>query len=274
MFKQREAIIRLLKDDDPETVHLTKQQLAEGGAETIPDLRDLLSTDDKQVAFHIQEILSEIEVRHAKIGFEEICQKISDPVELEWACWYLAQIFIPGVDVEPYQKTIDSWGRELKGRLSAHDSDTSRVVAMAQFFGMDLGFRGNADDYYNVRNSLLPSVIDSRLGIPISLSVLYMIVARRASITVDGINLPQHFVVRHGAVLFDPFDGGRILTTRDCAAILSKQALTLHPSYLQTAHPKQILARMLSNLLYIFELEDDEALHGMATKWIHLLDPK
>ena len=79
MFKQREAIIRLLKDEDPETVHLTKKQLAEGGTETIPDLRDLLSTDDKQVAFHIQEILSEIEIRHAKITFEDICQKISDP---------------------------------------------------------------------------------------------------------------------------------------------------------------------------------------------------
>ena len=125
MFKQREAIIRLLKDDDPETVHLTKQQLVEGGTETIPDLRDLLSTDDKQVAFHIQEILSEIEIRHAKIAFEEICQKVQDPVELERACWYLAQIFIPGVDVEPYRKTIDSWGRELRVRLSGHDSDTS-----------------------------------------------------------------------------------------------------------------------------------------------------
>ncbi len=273
MFKQREAIIRLLKDDDPETVHLTKKQLAEGGAETIPDLRDLLSIDDKQVAFHIQEILSEIEIRHAKIAFEEICQKISEPVELEWACWYLAQIFIPGVDVEPYQKTIDSWGRELRVRLSTRDSDTSRVAAMSQFFGTDLGFRGNADDYYNARNSLLPCVIDTRLGIPISLSVLYMIVARRASIAVDGINLPGHFVVRHGAVLFDPFDGGRILTTRDCAVILSKQALSLHPSHLQIAHPKLILVRMLSNLLYVFELEDDEALHGMVTKWIHLLDP-
>jgi regulator of sirC expression with transglutaminase-like and TPR domain len=274
MFKQREAIIRLLKDDDPETVHLIKRQLAEGGTETIPDLRDLLSTDDKQVAFHIREILAEIEIRHAKIAFEEICRTIQDPVELERACWCLAQIFIPGLDIEPYRKTIDSWGRELKVRLSGHDSDTSRVVAMAQFFGTDLGLRGNADDYYNVRNSLLPCVIDSRLGIPISLSVLYMIVGRRASVAVDGINLPGHFVIRHGAVLFDPFEGGRILTTRDCAEILSKQALTLHPSHLQIADSRLILMRMLSNLLYIFELEDDEALHGMVTKWIHFLDPK
>jgi len=272
MLKQREAIIRLLKDDDPETVHLTKQQLAEGGTEIIPDLRDLLSIDDKQVTFHIQEILSEIEIRHAKTAFEGICRSISNPVDLERACWYLAQIFMPGVDVEPYQKTIDSWGRDLRDRLTVHDSETSRVLAMAHFFGRDLGFRGNVDDYYNVRNSLLPCVIDSRLGIPISLSVLYMIVARRASVAVDGINLPRHFVVRHGAVLFDPFDGGRILTTRDCAEILLKQELTLHPSHLQTAPPKLILERMLRNLLRIFEEDDDEALHEMIKKWIHLLN--
>ena len=274
MFKQREAIIRLLKDDDPETVHLTKQQLAEGGAETIPDLRDLLSTDDKQVAFHIQEILSEIEIRHAKIVFEKICQKISDPVELERACWCLAQILIPGVDVDPYRKTIDSWGRDLRVRLLTRDSDLSRVVAMSQFFGTDLGFRGNADDYYNARNSLLPSVIDTRLGIPISLSLLYMIVGRRASIVIEGINLPGHFVVRHDSVLLDPFHEGRILTTDDCAQILSYQNRTLHQDHLQTAHPKLILIRMLANLLYILQQEQNGPLHKMITQWIHLLDPK
>ncbi len=138
------------------------------------------------------------------------------------------------------------------------DSDFSRAMAMAQLFGKDLGFRGNEDDYYNARNSLLPCVIDSRLGIPISLSLLYMIVARRASVVVDGINLPGHFVVRHGDVLLDPFHEGRILTTSDCAQILSYQNRTLHHDHLQTAHPKLILVRMLANLLYISQLEENE----------------
>jgi regulator of sirC expression with transglutaminase-like and TPR domain len=274
MFKQREAIIRLLKDNDPETVNLTKQQLAQGGAKAVPDLRDLLSTDDQQITLHVREILTEIEIRHAKIAFEEICKSITDLADLEQACWYLAQIFLPGVDVESYQKTIDSWSRELRDRLALCDSDTTRAVAMAQFFGKDLRLRGNEDDYYNAHNSLLPCVMDSGLGIPISLSLLYMIVGRGASVVIEGVNLPGHFVVRHGIVLLDPFHQGRILTTSDCAQILSHQKRTLQQDHLQRARPKLILIRMLANLLYIFQNEQNGPLHKMIAQWIHLMDPK
>jgi len=274
MFKQREAIIRLLKDTDPDTVNLTKQQLAQGGTGTIPDLRDLLTTEDQVVTLHVREILTQIETRQAKETFDEVCGTISDLVDLERACWCLARIFQPGVEVESYQKIVDTWSRELRVRLSSCDSDTSRAVAMAQFFGKDLGLRGNEEDYYNARNSLLPCVMDSRLGIPISLSLLYMIVGQRAAVRIEGINLPGHFVVRHGGVLLDPFHEGRILTTSDCVQILSGQKRTFHLDHLQTAHPKLILIRMLANLLYIFQHEQNGPSHMMIMKWIHLLDPK
>jgi regulator of sirC expression with transglutaminase-like and TPR domain len=149
-----------------------------------------------------------------------------------------------------------------------------RANAMAQLFGKELGFRGNEADYYNARNSLLPCVIDSRLGIPISLSLLYMIVGRRAAVQVEGINLPGHFVVRHGGVLLDPFHEGRILTASDCVQILSGQNRALHQDHLRTAHPKLILIRMLANLLYIYQHEQNGPLHKMITQWMHLLDPK
>jgi regulator of sirC expression with transglutaminase-like and TPR domain len=274
MFKQRDAIIRLLKDDDPETILLMKQQLVQGGADMIPDLRDLLSIDDERVAVHVREILTEIETTHAKAAFEQICRRISSPPELEQACWYLAQIFLPGVEIRAYQKTIDEWAAELKTRLSPYDSDAARVATMGRFLGKEVGLHGNADDYYSARNSLLPCVMDTRLGIPISLAMLYMIVAQRASIVVEGINLPGHFVVRHGAILFDPFHEGRVLTTRDCAEILSTQKLTLHPSHLQTAHPRLVLTRILANLVYIFEKDKNELFHEMVMKWIRLLDSK
>jgi regulator of sirC expression with transglutaminase-like and TPR domain len=273
MFKQREAIIRLLKDNDPDTVSLTKQQLVQGGSGVIGDLRDLLSTDDQVVTGHVREMLTEIEIRHAKVAFEEICGRICDLADLEKACWYLAQIFQPGVDIDSYQKTVDSWSRELRDRLSPCGSNASRALAIAQLFGQDLKLRGNEEDYYNARNSLLPCVMDSKLGIPISLSLLYMIVGRRASVMIEGINLPGHFVVRHGDILLDPFHEGRILTTSDCAQILSQQNRTLHQEHLQTAHPKLILIRMLANLLYIFQHEQNDSLHKMITQWIHLLNP-
>ena len=274
MFKQREAIIRLLKDSDPETVNLTKRQLAQGGSGTIPDLRDLLSAGDEQVTQHVREILAEIESNYAKEAFDKRCETIRDLTDLEQASWYLARIFQPGLEIESYQNIIDAWGRELRERLSTCGSDMSRALTIAHYLGKEQGLRGNEDDYYNARNSLLPCLIDSRLGIPISLSVLYMIVAQRAVCVVDGINLPGHFVVRHGGVLLDPFHQGRILTTSDCEQILSRQNRTLHPDHLQTAHPKLILYRMLANLLYIFQHEQEGPLYKMIIGWIHRLDQK
>jgi regulator of sirC expression with transglutaminase-like and TPR domain len=274
MFKQRAAIIRLLKDEDKETVNLMRQQLAEGGAETIPDLHDLLTIDDQEIRIQVRQILSQIEVRTAKEIFEQLCLQLDKEINLERACWQLARNFLPGVDLDPYQSAIDSWGSILKDRLANTGSDVARVVIMAQFLGKELGFHGNADDYYSAKNSLLPTVIDSKLGIPISLSVLYMIVGSRAGMTVDGVNLPGHFVVKHGDILFDPFHEGRILTTRECSDILAHQNLTLQIIHLQRASPKLILKRMLANLSYIFEREADESLYRMVTQWIHLLELK
>ncbi len=274
MFKQRDAIIRLLKDNDAETVELTKRQLAQGGTSTIPDLRDLLSVDDGNVAQHVREILTEIESKHAKEAFDERCTTVSDLADLEQASWYLARIFQPGLEIESYQNTIDLWGRELRERVSSSSSDMSCALTMGHYLGKELGLRGNEDDYYNARNSLLPCVIDSRLGIPISLSVLYMIVAQRAGRIIDGVNLPGHFVVRYGSVLLDPFHQGRILTTSDCEQILSRQNRTLNHDHLQTAHPKLILYRMLANLLYIYQHEQEGPSYKMIISWIHLLDPK
>jgi regulator of sirC expression with transglutaminase-like and TPR domain len=274
MFKQREAIIRLLRDSDPETVDLTKRQLARGGSATIPDLRDLLSTDDTRVTQHVREILTEIELKFANERFEGLCETIADLPDLERASWYLAQIFQPDVDIEPYQRTVDAWGRTLRGRLSTCSSDMSRALTIGHYLGKELGLRGNEDDYYNARNSLLPYVIDSRLGIPISLSVLYMIVARRAACVVDGINLPRHFVVRHGTVLLDPFNQGQILTTSDCEQFFARQNRTLHQDLLQSANPKLILYRMLANLLYIFQHEQDGSSYKMIMRWIRRLEQK
>jgi regulator of sirC expression with transglutaminase-like and TPR domain len=278
MFKQREAIIRLLKDSDLETVNLTKRQLVQGGPGTIPDLRDLLTAQDHQVAGHVRDILTEIESKYAREALESICGNVATLTDLENASWYVAQIFLPGLELEPYQSKIASWGRELRQRLSTCESDESRVMAMSQFIGKELGLRGNESDYYNARNSFLPCVIDTRLGIPISLSLLYMMVARRANCVVEGINLPGHFVVRHGTLLFDPFHEGRILTTEDCARglgpVIPREIRKLTQDHFQSAHPKLILYRMLANLLYIFQHEQHGESYKMILQWIRLLEPK
>jgi regulator of sirC expression with transglutaminase-like and TPR domain len=105
-----------------------------------------------------------------------------------------------------------------------------------------------------------------------------MMIAWRADCVVEGINLPGHFVVRHGALLFDPFHEGRILTTEDHARgleyVIPREIRKLNQDHLQSAHPKLILYRMLANLLYIFQHEQHGPSYKMILQWMRLLEPK
>ncbi len=272
MFEQKSAILRLLRDDDPHTVSLVKQQLAGRGADAIPALEDLLSIDDETVTRHVREVLSEIDSSQAADELTRLCANFPNDGGLERANWLLARAVSPGVEVVAPKRQLDQWGRRLGNIISGIGSAEARVRLMASFLGDQIGMRGNSNDYYNVKNSLLPLVIDARLGIPISLSLVYICVGERAGIRVEGVNFPGHFLVRHERVLFDPFERGRILTPRDCQRILERQNLTLNETHLIPASPRVILRRLLANLLYVFQNEPNKQRAAQIAGWIRALE--
>ncbi|HRJ71331.1 MAG TPA: transglutaminase-like domain-containing protein [Terrimicrobiaceae bacterium] len=271
MFAQREAIVKLLRDDDPETVRMVKEQLILAGEDGIPQLRDLARMDDESVSRHARDVLAEIASRNADDEFLLLCHFFCDDNDLERACWMLAHTLDPSCDIEAYEHKVNQWGRQFLVKISGIVSNRERVRALAEFLAEDLCFRGNTDDYYCERNSLLPSVIETRMGIPIALTILYRMIACRAGMRVDGINLPGHFIARHGEVLFDPFHKGRILTRSDCEEILIRQNLKLRGAHLEAATPRQILLRVLANLLYVYDLRKDASRHARVNTWIKAL---
>jgi regulator of sirC expression with transglutaminase-like and TPR domain len=271
MFAQRDAIVRLLRDDDPETVRLVKEQLALGGEEWISGLRDLAQMDDERVCRHARDVLAEIAGQGADEEFLLLCHFFNDDSDLERACWMLAHTLDPSLDVECFEHRVNQWGRQFLVRISGTVSNRQRAQALAEFMADELCFRGNTDDYYSERNSLLPHVIETRMGIPITLAILYRMVAGRAGMKVDGINLPGHFIARHGEVLFDPFHKGRILTKADCEEILTRQNLRLRSAHLEPATPRQILLRVLANLLYVYDLRKEIDKHTRVNAWIKAL---
>lgn len=271
MFAQREAIVRLLRDNDPETVRMVKEQLALGGEDAIAGLRDLAQMDDEQVSRHARDVLAEIASQGADEEFLLLCHFFNDTNDLERAIWMLSRALEPAVDTEPYEHRINQWGRQFLVKISGVVSNRQRVQALADFLAGELCFRGNTDDYYSERNSLLPHVIESRMGIPISLTVLYMMIAERADMKIEGINLPGHFIARHGDLLFDPFHKGRILTRADCEEILIRQNMQLKAAHLQAATPRQILIRVLANLLYVYDLNEEKDQHARVNAWLKAL---
>jgi regulator of sirC expression with transglutaminase-like and TPR domain len=162
------------------------------------------------------------------------------------------------VDVEEYLARVESLGEMARERVE--QAAGRRVEAFNHFMFEEMGFAGNQLDYYDPRNSYLNHVIDRRVGIPITLSILYMEVGRRAHLQVEGIGLPSHFIVRAHAddaaegTLVDPFHG-TTLTLEDCQDRLDTiydGQVRLTEEHLRASTKREILARLLTNLKLIY----------------------
>jgi hypothetical protein len=271
MFAQKEALIRLLHDNDPETVRLIKEQLTAAGEDRIHELQELMSIDDKCVSEHARDVLAAISGHSAEEEFSLLCHFFGDGLDLEQACWSLARAMEPGVCILPFEHKLNIWGRQFLVKLTGAVSNRERVLRLSSFLSEELDFRGNADNYYCERNSLLPRVIETRSGIPLTLTLIYMMVGSRAAMKIEGINLPGHFIARHGEVYFDPFHRGRILSRVDVESILLRQGLQLKDCHLQPSSARQMLVRMLANLLYVYDLQGDCLKHARVRGWMQAL---
>jgi regulator of sirC expression with transglutaminase-like and TPR domain len=269
---QKDAIARLLRDNDPATVNLLKEQLIESGIDGVAGLRDLLALDDEAVTAHVRDVLIRIGTDQAQDDMLLCAHLFPEHGDIEAAWWLLTLCFEPDAPIGKLQRKVDVWGRRLRLLVAQAGSARERLQALTTLMADDLGFRGNAEEYYDSKNSLLSDVIETRLGIPISLAILYVIVGRRAGMQIDGINMPGHVIARYERILFDPFHQGRILSRPDCEAILARQHLRTESIYFAPASPRIILMRMLANLLFIFQRAGEKRKHDLVARWLKALE--
>jgi regulator of sirC expression with transglutaminase-like and TPR domain len=193
----------------------------------------------------------------ARARFAELVSGGDARIDLAEATLLIAAEAYPNLDIPRYVGALDALAAEAESAVGSAGSDAERVRRMVEFLSIQRQFRGNQDDYYDRRNSFLNEVIERRTGIPITLAVVYMEVARRLGLVVHGVGFPGHFLAKHAGaseLIIDPFFG-QILSARDCAqrlrAVLGDDA-TLEPSHLRAATPKEILVRILRNLKQIY----------------------
>lgn len=183
------------------------------------------------------------------------------------ACLMIAEDAYPGLDVERYLGEFGRLAEDLRKRLPPNAGAEERILALNQFLFEELAYRGNADDYYDPRNSYLNEVLDRRIGIPITLSVVYMELGRKIGLPLEGVSFPGHFLVRlrlrRGMLVLDPFDGGAPQSADELRARLQRVVpeavlgslpvaeVPLEP-FLEPATPRQTLARLLRNLKAIY----------------------
>ncbi|RZL28559.1 MAG: transglutaminase, partial [Rubrivivax sp.] len=176
---------------------------------------------------------------------------------------------VPHLDVQQVLSELDRLGERLRRRLSADAPPSHRLRMLNQYFHGELGFAGNVNDYYAIGNSYLHEVLATRRGIPITLAIIYMELAGHVGLRVRGVSFPGHFLMKlrlpQGDVVLDPFSGrslGRseldefLSPWRERAGLAPDEPMSLD-TFMGTASPRQILARMLRNLKQIHQEQHD-----------------
>jgi len=181
--------------------------------------------------------------------FVEVMGRPESEVPLDLAALLIAAHAYPGLDVDAELRRLD----DLAAPCRAGDLDS-----MLRHLFVDLGFAGNAADYYDPRNSFLNEVVDRRMGLPIALSVLTIEVARRLGISLVGIGLPGHFLVRtldSPYVFVDPFHGGDRLDVDGVRALFTRvfgSSVEFLPGFVMPVQARSVVSRMLANLQGVY----------------------
>jgi regulator of sirC expression with transglutaminase-like and TPR domain len=206
------------------------------------------------------------EVPPSRRAFAALLSLPDEAIDLGQAALLIARDEYPHLDVGTYLARLDQMAETIRGRLRGGEGFTSLIAHLNRLLFDDLGFRGNVRDYYDPRNSFLNDVLDRRVGIPISLSTVYLEVARRIGCPLAGVAFTGHFLVRYAGrdapteIFIDPFNRGAILTEAECRRRLESMyqgQVEFRPELLKRARNRQILERMLCNLRSIYVGEKD-----------------
>ncbi|TWU12207.1 hypothetical protein CA54_10260 [Symmachiella macrocystis] len=186
-------------------------------------------------------------------------------VDLTVAALELARDAYPDLDFEETLNWIDATGKQISGKVAAAKSEREALQIIADCISVQHAISGDTETYSDPDNSYLHRVIQRQRGIPISLSLLYMAVARRAGLTLHGVSTPAHFLTRYeavdGPVFVDAFCGGCVLSF-DETLHRASQASGLPPEQcevlLEPASARKTVVRMLNNL---------KAIHSQTGNW-------
>lgn len=196
----------------------------------------------------------------ARGAFCELAAAADDDIDVAYGSLLIAAEEYPDCPIESYLARLDAISERAAKLLADSQDGNEAINRLNRYLFHDEGFRGNQAEYYDPRNCFLNEVLDRRLGIPISLAVIYVALGDRIGLPLEGINFPGHFLVKHldlrsaEQIIIDPFFG-EMLSPAQCGERLKTMLgddSIFDESYLRPASHKQILGRLLTNLKYIY----------------------
>lgn len=212
--------------------------------------------------------------------FAQLAKRPEDRIELVDAALLIARTAYPDIKSSYYTRLLDAWGGRLRKQTSPYSSAGDILRELNRIMFEQEGFKGDSDSYYDPQNSFLNRVLERKRGIPITLSLVYSEVGRRAGFPVYGIALPGHFIAglfhEAGTLYIDPFNQGEVLAERECHKMIEvrfgREAAS-DASWRNPAGKKTILKRILRNLKAIYQHSGRDLQTFEMIQWILAIDP-
>lgn len=269
-----EALVTLLDDPDAAVQTAVREELSTYGPDELAALRQHIQTLHPERQEALTEQLQPLHFAMVKRAWHAVLSSSSP--SLERGALLLSWYRYPDADLQAAQTQLDEMAAAFR---DDHPNTTGvdAALALADYMAHRLHFVGNQDDYEDPDNSFLTRVLKRRTGIPISLSVVYVLLGRRLNLPVYGVNLPRHFVVKyadeHNEVFLDPFNGGQPLSRGDCVRFLLKADVQPHAQHFAAAETRTILLRMARNLLMWAKRTGNEQMHHELAELMAPYDP-
>ncbi|MGD0337708.1 MAG: transglutaminase-like domain-containing protein [Bacteroidota bacterium] len=259
--KEYQSLIRLL-DDESSVYDVVQRKLLEMGPDVVPSLLEAAETGSPLTKERAKDIAERITIGQLRAQFRDLVGHTGQgDIDLERGMFIIARYQYPMLDVKYYTEMLNSFAAELDAKLAGHDDPDEILYLVNDFFIKEKKFQGNKIDYYNPDNSYINRVLDSRMGIPISLCIVYLLIARRLNIPLVGIGMPSHFLLNYtvgpSEIFIDPFNGGQLLTREQCIASLDQTGFGYTPSYLEKVSNRYIIERVLRNLALAYTQQGD-----------------
>ena len=272
---QIKALIHLLSDPNERVAHTIQDRLVTIGPPAVP-LLEQAGLDDPEMATRLQEVIQDIGFSEIEHAFLTLRSRPEHQDDLEVGSFLLARYRYPNLNIADYIRQLDHLAHEARIYTDAHESPQESFKALGQFLFQDKGFRGTTTDYYNPDNSFLNCVLDRKRGIPISLSVLFLLIAQRLRIPAVGIGMPGHFLVKLDPepIFLDCFNNGAQLTQEDCERFLQESGYTVDPKFLDKSPTQLVLTRMVMNLITIYDQQNDKPRSRHLKRIVEILQKK
>ncbi len=213
-------------------------------------------------------------------AFKQIAGLPDKELDLARAAFLISRLEYPNLDEDYYLDRLAGISQRLRGRIKNESSADAIIKKMDHLFHQEEGFRGSQENYFDLRNCYLNQVIDRKQGIPVSLSLIYMLVGWGAGVELKGIGLPGHFVVglyhHNQMTIIDVFNQGAVLEEADCRELVLKMfdgKKTFDAVLLAPLSSKEVLIRLLRNLKGLYRHYDDQLMAFQMIQWILQLNP-